>query len=80
MCVHAHAVEIQTEIHFKENMSGLIGESELESKFIPPSPSGRSIIKPCRGALYKGKNREQINCKLIKFVASEGIGIGCINY
>lgn len=80
MCVHAHAVEIQTEIHFKGNMSDLIGESELESNFISPSPFGRSIIKPCRGALDKGKNREQINWKLMKFVASDGIGIGHVNY
>ena len=45
---------------FRENMSGLIGESEFESKFISPSPFGRSIRKQCRGALDKGKNREQI--------------------
>ena len=80
MCVHEHAVEIQTEIHFRENMSGLIGESELESKFISLSPFGRSIIKPCRAALDKGKNREQMNWKLMKFVASDGLGIGWINY
>ena len=45
VCVFAlvHAVEIQTEICFKEDMSGLIGKSELESKFISPSPFGRSI-------------------------------------